>query len=150
SYKRGITYIEVILSLFILVSIMTIVYPFVSSTKTSSLDSESKKIVSALKLCKSDAIGSGSLIKVKFEDVNSGGYKRFDVYNEEGFIRTVNLSSGFVLKVRKTDLNGGNLVFKSDGTLGHGATTIFISDIGSSKDAEITLTIGYTRIKRIN
>ncbi|WP_161797121.1 hypothetical protein [Clostridium cylindrosporum] len=60
------------------------------------------------------------------------------------------LPSGFVIITNNNDLYNKNVVFKSDGTLNHRATTLKVRDVNSKKEASVTLTIGYTRIMRVN
>lgn len=147
--KRGITYIEVISFLFIMTIIMTISFPFIMRFKEGNLDMVTNKLVLELKHAKSLAISKNTNMYVKFLDFSSNGYNLIEVYSKYEKVDEYRLPKNYVVIVNNKDLYKNSIVFKENGSLNHGATTLKVLDTKNNKLSKVTLTIGYTRIMKV-
>lgn len=146
--KRGITYIEVISSLFIITIIFTLVFPLVLKVDEAKIDVITNKVISELKYAKSLAISNNSRVYVKFSDVKDSGYTSFQIYSSNIKEKEYTLPKEYRVITNSADLYKKDIVFNPDGTLDHRATTIKVRNILNKETYDITLTIGFTRIMR--
>ncbi|MEG2892887.1 MAG: hypothetical protein RR840_05920 [Clostridium sp.] len=135
--------------MFIFVSIMLIVFPYIRNKTLATIDRESTKVVNILKKYKSKAIAEGEDIKIEFTSFSGDGYTQLNVYKNINKVESHKITSGFCLSINKNDLKQGYLVFRSNGTLDHRATTVRVINSKTKESEKITLTIGYTRIMRV-
>lgn len=147
--KKGVTYIEVISSLFIIMLILSMILPNLIRKNNNSLDTVTNKVVDVLNYAKSLSISQNSKVKVEFHEEKEGGYKKIKVIDEDEEYREYKLKE-FIIIANKNDIYNGCIVFKPDGTLFHRATTLKVKDIENKEERRITLTIGYTRIMRVD
>lgn len=148
--KRGITLIEVISFLFIIIIIFTITLPFILKIKGSNLDKTTNKFVLELRKVKSMSIARDRNVYVKFYDFENGGYTLLGYYIGVEKQGEYKLPKGYIVNTNNEDLYNGSIAFKPDGTLNHRATTIKVKDIKTEEINKVTLTIGYTRIMKVD
>lgn len=148
--KRGVTLIEVISFLFIIIIIFTITLPFIIKVKGSNLDSITNKFVLELKRAKSMSIARDKNVFVKFFDVENKGYTLMEYYIEIEKQGEYRFPKGYIVNTNSEDLHNGNIVFKPDGSLNHRATTLKVKDTKTNEVNKVTLTIGYTRIMKVD
>lgn len=141
SRKRGITYIEVISSLFIICIIITLIY--LKLPKKSNIDFVANSLIYELKYGKSLAISKNTNVNLEMNNERNG--LSFSIDNK--VFREYFLPKGYYMDI-SSDIPKGIIVFKSDGTLNHGALTLKLKN--NNQEVKITLTIGYTRIMRVN
>ena len=141
SRKRGITYIEVISSLFIICIIITLIY--LKLPKKSNIDFVANSLIYELKYGKSLAISKSTSVNLEINNERNG--LSFSIDNK--VFREYFLPKGYYMDI-SSDIPKGIIVFKSDGTLNHGALTLKLKN--NNQEVKITLTIGYTRIMRVN
>ena len=143
SKKRGITYVEVISSLFIMCIIITLIY--LKIPKGNNINFVANSLISELKYGKSLAIAKNK--NVNLEINNNKNEIDFSIDNK--VFREYCLPKEYYIDINLDNLPKGIITFKSDGTLGHGALTIKLKN-ESNQEVKITLTIGYTRIMRVD
>ncbi len=141
SRKRGITYVEVISSLFIICIIITLIY--LKLPKKSNIDFVANSLIYELKYGKSLAISKNTNVNLEMNNERNG--LSFSIDNK--VFREYFLPKGYYMDI-SSDIPKGIIVFKSDGTLNHGALTLKLKN--NNQEVKITLTIGYTRIMRVN
>lgn len=141
SRKRGITYVEVISSLFIICIIITLIY--LKLPKKSNIDFVANSLIYELKYGKSLAISKSTSVNLEINNERNG--LSFSIDNK--VFREYFLPKGYYMDI-SSDIPKGIIVFKSDGTLNHGALTLKLKN--NNQEVKITLTIGYTRIMRVN
>ncbi|MEG0641725.1 MAG: hypothetical protein RR515_03920 [Clostridium sp.] len=137
-------------SLFIIMTIIIIVSPYVVSTKKNEIIRVTNSIVTELKVIKTLAISKNSYIYVDFSKLENKGYTYFEYKSMGKKYGEYSVPKGYVIDVSKADFDNGKLAFRPDGTLGHRATTIRIMEVATQREEKITLTIGYTRIMRVD
>lgn len=136
--------------MFIITIIFTLVFPIISKGGEENIDGVTNKVISELRYAKSLAISKNSKVKVKFSSEKPEGYMKMEVCLGDNKQREYILPSKFVLITNNADLRDKNIEFKKDGTLEHRATTLRVRDIVNNDTNNITLTIGFTRIMRVN
>ena len=141
--KRGITYVEVISSLFIMCIIITFIY--LKFPRENNINFVADSLISELKYGKSLAIAKNK--SVDLEIVNNKKNVDFSIDNKN--FRKYCLPKGYYMDIKLDNLPKGIITFKPDGTLGHGALTIKLKN-ENNEEVKITLTIGYTRIMRVD
>lgn len=148
--KRGVTLIEVVSFLFIITIIFTITFPFMMKIKGTNLDRETNKVILELRYAKSLAVSLDTDVYVKFFDREELGYTTMKYYADKEKHGEYKFSKGYNLIKENDDLYKEDIVFRPDGTLNHRATTLKINDINTKEVNKVTLTIGYTRIMKVN
>lgn len=149
SVKRGVTYIEVISFLFIMTIIFTVSLPSIMRFKEGNIDMVTNKVILEIKHAKSLAISKNTNIHVKFLDFNAKGYSLIETYEGYTKLDEYRLPKDYVVIINEKDLYYNSIVFKENGSLNHGATTISVLDMKNNKLSKVTLTIGYTRIMKV-
>lgn len=157
--KKAFTLIEIICTLAVLSIILLIATPSISGfIRKDRLRTSTDMVVSDLRYAKMHAVSKGnSNAHVLFNKVS--GEEDFNSY----LVYSFNDGVQYTLKeVRLPDRvricsnrdgstfdTGGKLTFESQGSVSPYACTVALKDLDTGKKEYITLTIGYTRIMRV-
>lgn len=87
---------------------------------------------------------------VMFSDMENRGYTLIEYYIESEKQGEYRFPKGYIVNTNSEDLYNGNIAFKPDGSLNHRATTLKVKDTKTNEVNKVTLTIGYTRIMKVD
>lgn len=158
---RGFTLIELLCTIAIMSIIAAISYPDVETyINKDRLDIAAWELVNNLRYAKMYAISKNvTAVHVMFlGDTGDGEYKRYIIYTlpaqgSSMTLKDVNLPENVCICRYKSTFSRPNsenkLIFKTNGSV-NPACTITLLDKKTGEESAVTLTIGYTRIMKVN
>lgn len=152
--KKGFTLVELICVISIMVIIGAISYPSVSAfLRADRLNTATDTLINDLRYAKMYAITNNIDVKVLLNRLGASyEYDGYKIYlGPTMTIKQVKFPLNvYVDGIHSTFDTNGKMEFNTSGSVSPFACTIMLKDRETGKTSEITLTIGYTRIMKVN
>ncbi|MCX7885185.1 MAG: prepilin-type N-terminal cleavage/methylation domain-containing protein [Caloramator sp.] len=154
--RKGFTLIETLCSIFIIIMISSLCYPQIKPYVTKDrLDVSCEELIADLRYAKMTAICKNkTTVRVLFfNDNGKGEYSEYMIYSDSKAIRKVKLPDNIYISRNKSTFSKidaeNRLIFYSKGNV-NPPCKITLIDKETGREKSITLTIGYTRIMKVD